>query len=1317
MHAGDGYAYLLNSVASHDDTSRPELRLHDYYDATGTPPGRWFGRGIEGLGKTSVTAGDVVEEFQMAALYGEGLHPDAEENVENGATVRSTQLGRRYPIYTKGVPVLEAIAAAEKRATSGGRRILSLEERNEIGLEVARPFFEKETGAYDADAREVLAWLNEQKNAVKQAVAGIDLTFSPAKSISVAWAFADEETRSAIEKIHHRCVEDALGHIEDNLLYTRTGSRGETMLKARGMIAARFLHYDTRAGDPDLHTHCLLSNKVQAAHDPELSERENEKWRSIDARLLFQNSAKVGQMYNRMMAQRLSDELGFAFRERQRADGKASTWELAGITDDEIDQLSARREAARPVFEDYVAKYVARHGRTPSRRAQYDLWQAAILETRDAKKPAQSLRAHRENWAERIDGDAVMERVREARDARAFFPAVGSDAYADAVATLARLAVDDARARHASFAPRHLSTAVTMRMNEWRFSSEEDGDAAHDAAIEFANDQLLTVVSDTDESTLPQAMRSPDGVVRDRTPESVSLIAHDTLREEETILGVLGELTTVFALRKDVDAALAQHQEDTGFALNFKQAEMVRHLVESGKKLSAAVGPAGTGKTTAMAVVAKVWQQQNRRVIGLAPSAVAAETLGQDIGATARTLQSLTYAWRGLTTDRARDLAALPVEIHPGDMLLVDEAGMATTADLAALTEIAEASGAVIRLVGDPYQLDAVETGGLFRTIVKRDHSVELDQVMRVGNDTAQAKAGMQIRHGDVSGLDLYDERGWIHDGARAEMVAQAVEDYLADIDAGRTALVIATLREDVNTANTLIQNAMIERGSVNRHGRSARLGTGHDVYAGDVILARSNTLLDGKRILNGTRLTVEKITRDGSLIARDLERGRRFVLPQDYVANHVQLGYASTVHRAQGVTVDVTRAIVSSATDRRGLYVALTRGRRQNHAYVPQDAQIDLDAEGGHWHMSGDDAPASGRDILQRIVARDDGQRSATEVREEMERAAHSPERLRELFSVAADVLTARWRERVVEPEVRRWLDYLPVEQAESLDEDNAVERIATAAVALSQHGIDYRELLPAATDNLFGVRDAGAVIAHRLREYLPTERPTLRALPPLHPDADHELHTWAADVRAALAPDERALIALTTPLPEQGTIEGRDFTDTDLRGYDLSGLKFINCSFVGAAFDDAVLDDVYFERCDMQEATFAGATLSGGTDLLAQVVFNDSNLRRTDFSEVDGQRSVFTACDLRESTFAGATFETTHFTSVDFSGCELAHTRLDDDVTLEFCTLDASAPESFQARNAAAQDDPSEASPEEDFGDVWGAKEESTDTNGPVL
>ena len=111
VHAGDGYAYLLNSVASHDDTSRPELRLHDYYDATGTPPGRWFGRGIEGLGKTSVAAGSVVEEFQMAALYGEGLHPDAEEKVEQGATVRSTQLGRRYPIYTKGCLLYTSDAA------------------------------------------------------------------------------------------------------------------------------------------------------------------------------------------------------------------------------------------------------------------------------------------------------------------------------------------------------------------------------------------------------------------------------------------------------------------------------------------------------------------------------------------------------------------------------------------------------------------------------------------------------------------------------------------------------------------------------------------------------------------------------------------------------------------------------------------------------------------------------------------------------------------------------------------------------------------------------------------------------------------------------------------------------------------------------------------------------------------------------------------------------------------------------------------------------------------------------------------------------
>lgn len=178
VHAGDGYAYLLNSVASHDDTTQPATRLTDYYDATGTPPGQWFGSGIAGLGETTVAAGGIVEEDQMAALYGAGLHPDAEAKLDHGAAWKDVQLGRAYPNYAKGVPVLEAVKREEKsfRETHGRRP--DREERNLIGLEVARPFYEAEQGVSASSAREVLAWLNTEKNKVKQAVSSADLTFS-----------------------------------------------------------------------------------------------------------------------------------------------------------------------------------------------------------------------------------------------------------------------------------------------------------------------------------------------------------------------------------------------------------------------------------------------------------------------------------------------------------------------------------------------------------------------------------------------------------------------------------------------------------------------------------------------------------------------------------------------------------------------------------------------------------------------------------------------------------------------------------------------------------------------------------------------------------------------------------------------------------------------------------------------------------------------------------------------------------------------------------------------------------------------------------
>ena len=141
VHAGEGYAYLMNSVASHDDETAPEMRLGDYYNASGTPPGRWFGKGLNGLGKTTAIAGTTVVDEQMAALYGEGMHPDADAMIDDGAELKDVQLGRTYPFFTGNEPVLDAVKKAEKSFRLEHGRRADSEERNRMAFKIAAPLY------------------------------------------------------------------------------------------------------------------------------------------------------------------------------------------------------------------------------------------------------------------------------------------------------------------------------------------------------------------------------------------------------------------------------------------------------------------------------------------------------------------------------------------------------------------------------------------------------------------------------------------------------------------------------------------------------------------------------------------------------------------------------------------------------------------------------------------------------------------------------------------------------------------------------------------------------------------------------------------------------------------------------------------------------------------------------------------------------------------------------------------------------------------------------------------------------------------------
>lgn len=1132
VNAGDGYAYLLRSVATNDERTDSKTRLGDYYDAKGTPPGRWFGSGLEALHSDGARNGRTVTEDQMAALYGEGLHPDADEMIRAGASVKDTQLGRKFPLYTGGNDMLKALSAAEKTFRDSHDRRPDMAERNEIALDVARPFYEQATGYEHSGAREVLGWVNDVKQKTKQANCGFDLTFSPTKSVSVLWSVADDETRKQIEEIHASCVNDTLSWIESDVLRTRCEIGGvQQLTRTGGMIAAQFTHYDTRAGDPDLHTHCLVSNKVQGPDG---------KWRSVDSRMLLKHATTAAARYNAMLAERLTQQMGLSFYARGGEDGKQPTWEVTGIHENILDSFSKRRTAASARYDELAGEYRQKFGRTPSRRTVYDLWQQAVLDTRQHKREGQSLAQLRQDWAAEAaelmgDSEAVAAMVaqcRSASDQRPMFADTGTSTADSQLQSIASTALATVSTRRAEFSRRHVDTAISQELHAFRFTSEQHRQQVHTAALEAAMEQCVSLNPQV-QWQVPQRLISEDGTVFDRDADHQRFTLPATLVAENTVLDSAAEPTAHLISGAAVDEALERFAEQKGFSLNAGQAQMVRSLGTSGMQTVAGVGPAGTGKTTSMAVLTDLWREAGSQVHALAPSAQAAKQLGEDIDAEATTLASLTYRWRGTVGNRPGDISALGMDISAGDMLLVDEAGMATTDDLAAIVEIAAATGAVVRMVGDPHQLDAVETGGLFRTLCKRTDAVELDQVMRVGDDTDQAEAGLKLRHGDVEGLDLFFERGWVRDGARADMLTTAAQAYLADIRGGRTSLLMAATNEDVNTANSLIQSALIADGTVDADGPSVPLAHG-SAAAGDMILARRNQYIgegqQRQRVLNGQRMSVVEVLQSGAILAKT-ESDRLIELPAGYVAEHVQLGYAATVHRAQGATVDTAHAVIDPSVDRRAFYVAMTRAKRESRAWVVTDIAPDTEAEDGHQHMSGDETPDA-RSILESVVARDTGAVTAEEIRQELHAEEFSDERAGRLYKAATAALAHDYGVAVAQ----QILDEIPATMADQITHAQQ-EMIARTVATATLDGVGVADRMATVTRMSGTERDVPAVIAARIRDLPPQQQShsDLVCIAPSHAGADADLRLFAWELRMRLEHPEPIEEQVAPPEPSE--------------------------------------------------------------------------------------------------------------------------------------------------------------------------------------
>jgi TrwC relaxase len=334
LNAGSGYEYLTRQVAALDATEKGHVGLASYYTERGESPGAWIGSGVAGI--DGLIAGDAVTAEQMRALFGAGMHPLGTQRLEqleaadltNVSIKAATRLGAPFKIYVGDVSpfrieVAKRIAARQGSAGQQGDDAISGADQARIRTEAAREFFRSEHGRDPIDAREIAATIAKQSRPSAQTVAGYDLTFSPVKSVSTLWAVADPHLAAQIEAAHQAAVNDALSFIERHALFTRQGRNGVRQVNVTGLVAAAFTHRDSRAGDPDLHTHVAVANKVQTVDG---------RWLSIDGRVLFKATVAASETYNTALEHHLRDRLGVRFAERPDTDpGKRPVREIVGV--------------------------------------------------------------------------------------------------------------------------------------------------------------------------------------------------------------------------------------------------------------------------------------------------------------------------------------------------------------------------------------------------------------------------------------------------------------------------------------------------------------------------------------------------------------------------------------------------------------------------------------------------------------------------------------------------------------------------------------------------------------------------------------------------------------------------------------------------------------------------------------------------------------------------------------------------------------------------------------------------------------------------
>jgi conjugative relaxase-like TrwC/TraI family protein len=516
LTAGSGYDYLTRQVAALDATEKGQVGLASYYTERGESPGSWIGSGMAGI--EGLNAGDAVTAEQMRALFGAGMHPLATQRLEqleaadltDNNIKAATQLGAPFKVYAGEVSAFRIEVAkriASQHGAAGQPRgdPVSAPVRARVRTEVAREFFRTEHGRDPIDAREIAATIAKESRPRTQTVAGFDLTFSPVKSVSTLWAVADPHIAAQIERAHQAAVRDALTFIERHALFTRQGRNGIRQVNVTGLVAAAFTHRDSRAGDPDLHTHVAVANKVQTLDG---------RWLSIDGRVLFTATVAASETYNTALEHHLSDRLGVRFADRPDTDpGKRPVREIIGVDPALNQRWSSRRMLIKDRQGELARAFQRDHGRPPTPVEAVQLAQQATLETRDAKHEPRSLAEQRTAWqsqaAETLGGlKAVQAMISKALNP---IPITSPVVDAEWVTVTAEKVLASVEQRRSTWHSWHVRAEAQRQVRAVQVHADQVEQLVELLVAEVLQTRSISLAPPDENITEPRALRRVDG--------------------------------------------------------------------------------------------------------------------------------------------------------------------------------------------------------------------------------------------------------------------------------------------------------------------------------------------------------------------------------------------------------------------------------------------------------------------------------------------------------------------------------------------------------------------------------------------------------------------------------------------------------------------------------------------------------------------------------------------------------------------------------------------------------------------------------------